>query len=344
MSRYAVKGAPFRYKGAVNVEDCKSSIDVMEKSGLDWEVEKCTLYAKMPGLNEDCDKDDGFVKGGDYYKECPNAFATYRTDHNIPLGIVKDRYTPVQNSEAFRFFDNAIGKNQAIWQTAGFFGNGERIFVSAKLPKHIMVNGDPVENYLVFTTSHDGSSGVKILFTPIRIVCQNTLNAAIRRSSNYISFRHTNSVHSNIDIAHEILGICNQKISELAEGFNIMANTKMDDNKAQNVFANVILTDNELNTLKYTGHTVQQIINRDWRAIEDTGISMKKVNTLSEINNYYFNGVGQKEILGTAWGVYGAVTGYYSNVDNAVGNKRMDSLLYGDKSRKIEFAGNLLVN
>ena len=90
-------------------------------------------------------------------------------------------------------------------------------------------------------------------------------------------------------------------------------------------------------------NTIGQIITRDWRAINDSQISMKKVNTLSEINNYYFNGVGQREIIGTGYGVYNAVNGYYSNVDNSEGTKRMDSLLYGDKSRKIELAGNLIL-
>ena len=70
---------------------------------------------------------------------------------------------------------------------------------------------------------------------------------------------------------------------------------------------------------------------------------MKKINILSEMNNYYFDGVGQREIIGTGWGVYNAVTGYYSNVDNSTGNKRMDSLLFGDKSRKIQLAGNLIL-
>lgn len=340
---YGVKGMPFRYKGAVNVENCRNSADVMKEAGLDWEVAKCELIAKMPGLNEDLAKSDGFVYGGDFYKECPNAYATYRTDHNIPLGIVKDRYTPVQNVEAFNFFDSAIGKNKAIWQTAGFFGNGERIFVSAKLPNNILVNGDPVENYLVFTTSHDGTSGVKILFTPIRVICENTLNAAIANSSNYVSFRHTKSVHSNLDIASEILGICNDKIIYLNEKYDFMSKTKATDKQAQNIFANVIFTDAELANIEYTGHTVQQIINRDYMAIQDSEISMKKVNAISEMNNYYFTGVGQKQIVGNMWGVYNAVTGYYSNVDNSVGTKRMDSLLFGDKSRKIELAGNLAI-
>lgn len=340
---YGVKGAPFRYKGAVNVENCKTSADVMSAAGLDWEVAKCELVAKMPTININSKSEDSFIYGSDMYRICPNAYATYRTDHNIPLGIVKERYTPVQNIDAFNFFDGAIGKDKAIWQTAGFFGMGERIFVSAKLPKNILVNGDPVENYLVFTTSHDGSSGVRILFTPIRIICQNTLNAAIKTSTNYVSFRHTKSVHGNLNIAAEILGICDDKIKYLNEQYNFMQKIKASDEQAQNIFANVILTDSELENIKNTGHTIQQVVNRNWMAIQDSGISMKKVNAIAEMNNYYFNGVGQKELLGNMWGVYNAVTGYYSNVDNAEGIKRMDSILFGDKSRKIELAGNLVL-
>lgn len=339
---YAVKGKPWTYQGAINVENCKTAAEVMFVAGLDWQVAKCELVAKMP-VHGDRPEDNGFIFGSNNYVECPNAFATYRTDYNIPLGIVKERYTPVQNVEAFTFFDNAIGKDKAIWQTAGFFGRGERIFVSAKLPKNILVQGDPVENYLVFTTSHDGTSGVKILFTPIRVICENTLNAAIATSSNYVSFRHTKSVHGNLDVASEILGICDSRITFLQEKFDFMRKIQVKDEDAQNIFANVILTEDEQFKINQTGHTVRQIITRDWRAIQDSGISMKKVNILSEINNYYFMGVGQKEILGTAWGVYNAITGYYSNVDNATGNKRMDSLLFGDKSRKIQLAANLLI-
>lgn len=340
---YLIKGKPWTYQGAVNVENCKTAVEVMSAAGLDWNVAKCELVAKMPTHDIYAKEKDAFIMGDSMYKICPNAFATYRTDYNIPLGIVKERYTPVQNIEAFTFFDGAIGKDKAIWQTAGFFGNGERVFVSAKLPNTIFVDGDPVENYLVFTTSHDGSSGVKILFTPIRVICENTLNAAIQNTTNYISFRHTKSVHSNLDIATEILSICKTRIIDLQERFNLMKKTQMTDNKAQQIFANVILTEDEQFRIKQTGHTIGQIITRDWRAINDSQVSMKKVNTLSEINNYYFAGIGQKEILGTGYGVYNAITGYYSNIDNSEGIKRMDSLLYGDKSRKIELAGNLVL-
>lgn len=341
---FRVKGAPFRYRGVIDVSDCKTSKEVMQVANLDWGVAKCELVAKMPDITDLAQATEGFSRNGNFFRDCPNAYGVYRTDNNVPLGIVKGRYTPVQNVEAFNFFDEAIGKNSAIWQTAGCFGNGERIFVSAKLPNNILVNGeDPVENYLVFTTSHDGSSGVKILFTPIRVICQNTLNAAIKQSNNYVSFRHTASVHTNINAANEILGISKIITGSLQEEYNHMAKLAMDDNKAQEIFSSIIFTDKEIENIAFHGRTVQDLITRNWSAIQEVGVSMKKVNALCEMNNYYHVGPGQRETLGTAWGVYGAVTGFYSNVDNAEGVKRMDSLLYGDKSNKIKKAGDLIL-
>ena len=344
---FRIKGIPFRYKGAINVEDCKTAEEVIIKAGLDWEVAKCPLVAKMP-FNGVIDPmahaaEVSFVRGSDLYRDCPNAFATYRTDRNIPLGIVKEKYTEVQNIDAFGFFNNAIGKDKAIWQTAGFFGNGERIFVSAKLPDSIYVNGmDPVDNYLVFTTSHDGSSGVKILLTPIRVICENTLNAAIKNAQNYVSFRHTASVHKNIDMAVEILGICKEKVDYLGEQFNYMSKIKMTDKEVNQYFVDLILSENEKIALIDTGHTNEQLIAKHWQAIEDSGVSMKKVNVLHNMREYYEIGPGQKQFLGTGWGAYNAVTGYYSNVDNAEGIKRFDKLVFGSQSIKIQNAGNLI--
>lgn len=257
---YEVKGAPFRYSGAHNVEHCSTAQEVMEEANLNWIVRKCKLVAEMPMSMNDADKEDCFLRSGKTYREVNNAFATYRTDYNIPLGIVKDKYEPVQNIDAFKFFDEAIGKDKAIWQTAGYFGSGERIFVSAKLPDDIVINGDTIENYLVFTTSHDGSTGVKILFTPIRVICQNTLNAAINNSDNYISFKHTMNVHNNLDIAADILGAAKNISFNLKGLYEVMSKTKISDEIAQNYFGDIILTEDEKLMLKNTGHTITELI------------------------------------------------------------------------------------
>ena len=337
------KGAPFRYNGAINVENCKTAEEVIKTANLNWNVEKCPIFGQMP-LNIERLENDCFIHDEMYYAKVPNAYGIYRTDLNIPLGIVKDRYNIVQNIDAFTFFNDAIGKDKAIWQTAGYFGNGERIFVSAKIPKNILVDDDPVENYLVFTTSHDGSSGVKILFTPIRIICQNTLNAAIRESSNYISFRHTDSVHDNIKMVTDIIKASNAKVESLGEAYNAMRKIKITDNKAMEYFNKLILSESEIDNLRVTGHTYQEIIYKNYQAMSDANISTKKVNVISSMYDYYHTGIGQKEILGSGWGLYNAVSGYYSNIDNAVGLKRMDSLLYGDKSKKIQKAGDIVLS
>lgn len=348
---YSLKGVPWQYKGVANVEDCISAEEVMTKSGLDFHVDKCELYAKMPIINNGNDEEldavsetlknnnDAHLYGKDVYRNCPNAYGTYRTDYNIPLGIVKSKYTVVQNSEAFKFFNDAIVNGGVKWQTAGAFGKGERIFVSAKLPGAYMVGSkDPIEDYLVFTNTHDGSGGVKILFTPIRVICQNTLNAAIRTSTNFISFRHTASVHSNIQLAHSILGICKSRRIEFEEECNKLYKTAITDEQCMEYIVSNILSNDEWEKLNQTRHTPKELCYRNNLAYEDSEISMKKLNVISDTWEYYNNGIGQKEIIGTAWGAVNAITGYYSNVDNGFGEKFMDSILYGDKSKKIQTA------
>ncbi len=341
---YLVKGKPFVFKGTIDVSDCETAAEVMKKASLDWTVAKTKVYAEMPFIEDSAKNSDTFIQGADIYTSINNAYAIYRTDKNIPLGLVKSQYTPVQNIEAFNFFDNAIGKDKAIFQTAGCFGFGERIFVSVKLPNDILVNGDPVENYLVFTTSHDGSSGVKILFTPIRVVCENTLNAAIQNTSNYVSFKHSKNVHYNIDIASEILGICKTKSNNLQLEYEAMAKLPVKDRDAKQIFAEVVFTEDELNKIKNNGNTLDEILSRNYIACTDNNLSMKKINTFIAIVNYYNTGIGQKEILGTQWGVYNAISGYYSNVFNVDSYKRMDSLLYGYGADKIKLGGNIITS
>ena len=98
MSRYIVKGVPFRTKGAVNVEDCTTSEEVIKKAGLDWSVDKCYIYAAMlSNGNVECPIQDSFNEDGVDYAPIDNTYGIYRTDENIPLGIVKGRYTTVRS-------------------------------------------------------------------------------------------------------------------------------------------------------------------------------------------------------------------------------------------------------
>lgn len=354
MSIYKIKGAPWNYQGAIDVSDCKTSEEVMIKAGLDWQVNKCPAIAQMQinsKTNAELDilinerNDDGFIKNNNFYRAADNEYFTYRTDRYIPLGRTKGKYTIVQNTKAFEFFDKVIGYN-AIFDKAGFFGNGERIFVSVKLNNIIEVNKkDPVSSYLVFTNSHDGLGGVKILFTNIRVICENTLASAISKAKHYVSFRHTESVHENLKLADKILGITKKQIEYSTSLYNKLYNIKVKDTEVMEYLCKSVLTDQELEKLIYTDHNYKHVVDRLYSVNSIANISTKKINTISSMYDYYNNGIGQKEIIGTMWGAYGAVTGYYSNVDtSSEGIKRMDTLLYGDKFNKIINSIELALN
>ena len=150
MSRkYAAYGLPWGSKIGKDVTKCMTSSDVIHEAGLDWSVEKCDLVAKMPfSINGDNTVNEtmgDFSYGGNIYRNCPNGYATYRTDKNIPLGIVKSKYEVIQNIDAFNFIDNAIGEGKAKFQRAGCFGYGHKVFITAKLPITTTVGGDPID-------------------------------------------------------------------------------------------------------------------------------------------------------------------------------------------------------
>lgn len=346
-----VKGAPWtKVRGSINVSDCVTSEDVMLKSGLNFTVDKCPLVARMDigehnmdDIFEANDRGDLFIKGSHAYAACNNAYATFRTDNLTPLGVVKSKYEIVQNLDAFKFFDDCIGEGKAKWQTAGQFGVGGKIFVSAKLPDNIRVNGDVCDSYLLFSSTHDGSGSVNICFTPIRVVCQNTLRTAIKAATNMIKIRHTNNVHERIAMGANILGISRQMVSQTEEIYKHLAAIKVSDFEVKNYIANVFLSEQELETVDTMGHTINSLFARNAMTIQDANISMRKVNQLCDTFQYYLGGPGQAEIAGTAWGAYNAISGYFSNVDKIDGEKRMQSLIYGSKGATIQEALNILM-
>lgn len=326
------KGAPFRYKGAVDVSSCKTAKEVIELADLNWNVNKAELLAKIetqPSITNNS------LTSSVVYENIPEYYTTYRTDTNEALGIVKGKYNIVQNIAAFKFFDDVVGRDEAIWQTAGCFNNGKKIFVSAKLPKNILVDGDPVENYLVFLTSHDGSSGVRVLMTPIRVMCQNALPAAFRNATHSFSFRHTDSVHGNISELKHMLNIVDKNINVLGNNYLRLAETPASIADVQKLICNHVLNTTELQTLNDYGYNFEDVVNKQYNAIDAANISTRKLNTIVDMFEYYHIGTAQQEIRGTMWGAVNAITGYYCNMGNGEGEQRMNSLLYGDKARKI---------
>lgn len=343
MSRYTVNGLPWAHGLGKNVKDCLTAHEVMHKAGLDWAVKKCELVAQMPftlGGNNTLTKQDelngAFSRGGFIYRNLPEAYATYRTDKNIPLGLVKSKYEVVQNIDAFTFFDEAIGIDKCQWESAGAMGYGHKIFVTAKvsITTEINANGtkDPIEHYLVFSNSHDGTSSLTIMFTPVRVYCTNCLNAGLDKAESYIRIRHTESLKDKLHQGAEILHIAFEKAKDAKQLYQALFTIKMKDEEVLKYLADLNLNEKERTLLNEYDSSLgyKRLLNRDYLTLEKTGISTRKANVIQNMYEYYMDGVGQQHIAGTAWGAYNAVTGFYANVANLEGQKRMESLLYGN--------------
>lgn len=283
------------------VTDYPTSAEAIKHAGLDYEVIKSPLYTNASNIIDPTDS----LEIRDNEVNVPNYFATIRTDNNAVLGVVGKEYHIVQNREAFSFFDAIVGGTDGIlYETAGALGNGERIFITAKLPDYIRVgNGDDVtEKYIFLTTSHDGSGSITAAFTPVRIVCQNTLNASLRNMSNVVRIRHTSGAKQRLENAHKVMGLANEFSNQLEDIFNNWAKVKVNDNEVKKMIQFALCPNKE---------TLQHL-----KAGNEDEISTVFKNTVVDAFAYAMTSDSQQmnTTKGTLFGAYNAVTGYYQNV------------------------------
>lgn len=177
---YAGREKPWHGLGT-QVEEAPTSADALRLAGLDWTVQRKPIQ----------------VCGG---RKVDNFFANVRSSDGAVLGVVSDRYQVVQNAEAFAFTDALIGgEGQVHYETAGSLMGGRKIWLLAKLPDTEIV-GDKTEPYLCFSNTHDGSGAIRVCMTPIRVVCNNTLNIALNGAKRAWSVRHTGDIQAKPEI------------------------------------------------------------------------------------------------------------------------------------------------
>lgn len=267
------------------VENSLTSSQAIIEAGLDFTVEKEPIFVRY---SEEVKKKLA-KKGGIIDKK----FGTYRTDTGETFGVVGSVYEIIQNTQAFSFFDNIVGEKKAIFETAGALYNGKVIFITAKLPSNIIVaNNDIIDKYLLLTMSHDGTSSIKAMFTPVRVVCNNTLQAALS-SKNYITIRHTTNAHEKIRQAQQLMHISLKSSDSTEELYKAMTKIIMNDDKINQMIAESL-------DLK----------------IDETGtLSTKGTNTVYEVREYLEYGAGQQmeHCRGTLYGVYNGINGYLNN-------------------------------
>lgn len=277
------------------VKEAATQEQVLQLAGLNYKVDLVTPQFQYDG---------GIIKD-------LNNFAIMRQDTGAVFGYVKDRYNIIQNEEAFLFFDNFIEKTEAVYHTAGVLKSGEISWILAKLPEHISVNDDVIEMYVLVVMHHDGKHAMQMMFTPVRVVCNNTLDAATGTAQNIVAVRHNSNYVSNINEAVRLMGIKNNYVAEINEVFE------------------------ELATVKVSGKVAEQFFNQlivGKKNIEGIEISTQKQNMINNMLEYYKSHPTQQNIKGTAWGLYNAVSGYYNNVKEVsdVEKRFTKTLISGD--------------
>lgn len=273
-SFYSARQPAWHRLGTVT-DEAKTAREALELAQLDWEVRLAPLYAH----------------DGDVMVKVDGSQAVVRTHGKRgrleALGVVRMRYTPVQNVEAFDLLTAIVAQSDLRFETAGSIFGGARVFVSARLPEGIRVAGhDEMNLYLLATNNHDGRAALRIAVTPVRVVCQNTLALGLKRSRSMIKARHTGVPTERLaDDARQALGLIRDFSAELkVEAERLLATSMSEDD--------------------FAGYARRFMDQRIFGGREVTEVTRSRyLNELMKL----WNGPTQAPIASTQWAAYNAV-------------------------------------
>jgi phage/plasmid-like protein (TIGR03299 family) len=251
-----------------------TSEDAIKEAKLDWQVIQTPVYTS-----------------DNWAAPIPGYVANVREDTREVLGIVGEKYQVAQNRNVFAFAGELIGTNQleCTYETAGSLFNGRRVFMLVNMPKGRIVE-DEYQPYLCLSNAHDGSSALQIFLTGIRVVCNNTLQAALHTAKRKISIRHLSGMESRKDEAVKAMGAAEKCFHDLEVFASMLAGRKV---------------------------SIGKVLDRLFPASE--AMSTRQVKANLEVKELIKTIFRQKSDLqnfrGTAWGVYNAIADYRSNAE-----------------------------
>jgi phage/plasmid-like protein (TIGR03299 family) len=269
------------------------------KSGLDWEAELVPLLT------------------ADTQAKVEHQAVRRKSDNRI-LGVVGPKYHVLQNRAAFQWFQPFLDAREAALNTAGCLCEGSRVWVLAKLNRDplIIAPGDEVEKFILLSHGHDGSLAVRVGFTPIRVVCANTLALAHRAdASKLIRLKHTKDIHENLANVREVMNVAIQEFEATAEQYRLLARKSI----------------NQADLRRY----VKKVLK-----VAGDKISTRMKNTIEEILGKCESGKGNDlpSVRGTLWTAYNGFNEWLAYDRGHNQQNRLNSLWFGDSANVNRFA------
>ena len=201
--------------------------------------------------------------------------------------MVSDRYKVIQNSDAFAFTDELLG-NGVRYETAGSLQGGRRVWLLARLPQEYIISGERISPYLVFSNTHDGSGAVKVAITPVRVVCNNTLNLALKSAKRSWSMIHTGDVKEKIQEAQDTLFFAENYMDQLGTEFEKLREQTVTDDQVREYIESLIPIEKDM-----------------------TPIQIRNINRLREdMSLRYFNAPDLKKLGKSAYRFVNAVSDF----------------------------------
>jgi phage/plasmid-like protein (TIGR03299 family) len=302
-----------------------TSEEAIKAAGLDWTVMTAPL----------------FMDGPDGAKIAVPRRAVIRSTDRRLLGTVGEEWHPLQNLEAFKFFDPIVKAGEAFYHTAGSLKEGSRVWVLAKLNRDPMVilPGDEVEKFILISNSHDGSLALRIGFTPIRVVCQNTLTQAHDDGrSMLVKIRHTAKVADNLEAMREVVNAANARFEATAEQYRLLAQRDIDEEDLAK-YVKLVFTPPKGGSGGSTpppaptnGGNGAPPADGGPAPTEAASEEASCKRILPKVQELFAKGRGTEipGVRGTWWGAYNAVTEYLTHQRGKTADARLDNLWFGD--------------
>jgi phage/plasmid-like protein (TIGR03299 family) len=222
-----VAGAPPWHGLGRIVAEAVRSDEALQLAGLDWLVRQQPLFTSGP---------DGSTR------EIATHRVNVRDDSGAVLGVVSRRYQPIQNHEAFAFADAVVGQKLARYETAGALRGGQRVWMLLRLPEPLRAGpDDQLDPFLLLYNTHDGSSALRAVLTTVRVVCQNTLNLALRgRAGEGVTIRHRGELAGRVEQARATLALASRRLQRFGSEVERMVRTPMTTSAMRAYFGLVV--------------------------------------------------------------------------------------------------------